>query len=265
MDYEVISRGLLTLIRDGRRHPDIMLRKLNEMQNAFLQKNPSLYSAAEEQSINYYMKALSYKFHLSNLSLEQLWSLSEQTRMKVVDALQNSLDNLDVSDDELLLIAFTFEGFLFYAKSFLDFYMLYICFLFCTGYQGSMSTKRFYKELRKDLREPFKSKAEQIEKYFQTKVFGNPGPSSLSTGNWGTLLTSMRDKVAHRDLLRPSFESEEKLAKEILFNWPTIQQETYDRFCQMMQNGMFFLIQDTTPILYDLEWKSGPYRPGIWE
>jgi hypothetical protein len=81
------------------------------MQEIYLRGNPDLYTSNELQQVRYYLKAVSYKFHLANLSLEQLWSLSDTKRQELLHALQNSLDRLDVSDDELLLISFVFEGF----------------------------------------------------------------------------------------------------------------------------------------------------------
>jgi hypothetical protein len=69
MQYWKISRGLQTLLKDGRRHADIPLLKLQAMQDIHLQKNASLYTAGELQQIQYYLKAVAYKFHLANLSL----------------------------------------------------------------------------------------------------------------------------------------------------------------------------------------------------
>ncbi len=40
---------------------------------------------------------------------------------------------------------------------------------------------------------------------------------------------------------------------------------TSDRFCQYMQNGTFSLVTDVSPVLYELEWRAGPYRPDLWE
>jgi hypothetical protein len=197
--------------------------------------------------------------------LEQLWSLSDTKRQELLYALQNSLDRLDVSDDELLLISFVFEGFLFQARAFLDFYMLYLCLFLKTGHRGSISTKKFLKALEQVQQSPFTEKAEWVRDYFDNKVFGTPDWEGLNPNNWGSLLVSLRDKIAHRDHLRPSFDSEEALIGKVLFDWPTLQNITYDRFCQYMQNGMFALFTDVSPILYELEWKAGPYKPDLWQ
>jgi len=265
MNQQAVYEGLQSLVEGGRIHPDIMLEKLKAMQEVYLQLSSDLYSQEDIASIRYYLRAVSYKFQLASLSLDQLWSLSDHSRLGLAEALENSLDNLDVSEDELLIIAYSFESFLFYGQSFLDFYMLYVCLVLGTGHQGSMSRSRFYKRLRMDLNPALKSKARKIERYFDQTVYGRSAQGQLSSDSWGSLLTSLRDKITHRDKLRPSFESSEKLADDVLFNWPTIQEETYDRFCQRFQNGMFYLIQDCSEILYGLEWKSGPLRDGMWD
>lgn len=235
------------------------------MQEIYLQRNPTLYTQAEERRLRYHLKAVSYKFYLATLSLEQLWALSYTKREELVYALQNSLDKLECSDDELLLTSFALEGFLIQGWASLEFYMLYICRILRTGHEGTISRDKFWKELEKAQREPLATKARKVRNYFDMKVFGVHDRKSFVRGDWGTLLKSLRDKIIHRDLLWPSFESGETLLDKVLFYWPTLQGMTYERFCQMMQNGMFCLITDVSPILYDLEWKAGPYRPNLWQ
>jgi hypothetical protein len=141
--------------------------------------------------------------------------------------------------------------------------MLFICLLLKTGHQGSISTQKFYKALRKDLPEPFSTKALQISEYFNECVFGEDVNKDLTMPNWGSLLSELRNKIAHRDRIRPSFESDETLTGGVLFNWPTIRGLTYDRFYQYIQNGMYYLFKDTNPILFDVEWKSDHHRDGL--
>ena len=260
-----IARGLQVLLKETRRYADDFPQKLEAMQGIYLQRNPTLYTQPEEQRLRYYIKAVSYKFYLATLGLEQLWALSYTKREELVYALQNSLDKLECSDDEVLLSSFALESFLLQGRAFLDFYMLYICLALRTGHKGQISTDRFRKELKKVQLEPLATKARKVRDYFDRKVFGTHDGKDFVPSNWGTLLQSLRDKIAHRDRLRPSFESSEVLLDKVLFDWPTLQGMTYERFCQMMQNGMFCLITDVSPILYDLEWKAGPYRPKLWQ
>jgi hypothetical protein len=251
------------LVHNSRRHADIPIQKIHAMQDAYTQENSHLYTSAELQQIEYYLKAVTYKFHLTNLNLEQLWALSDMKRQELFYAIQNSLDRLDVSDDELLLISFVFEGFLFQARSFLDFYMLYICLFLKTGHRGSMSRDRFFQALRRTTEAPFANKAKQVHNYFDKKVFGNHDHSESDTDYWGSLLQSLRDKIAHRDRLRPNYSSDETLLGKVLFDWPTLKDVTYDRFCQYIQNGMFSILTDVSPVIYEIEWMSGPYKPNM--
>jgi hypothetical protein len=147
----------------------------------------------------------------------------------------------------------------------LDFYMLYICLFLRSDHQGSMSTGRFFKALDKVNEAPFADKAEWVHDYFDNKVFGASDWTRLNPDDWGSLLQSLRDKIAHRDRLRPSFNSDETLVGKVLFDWPTLRDITYDRFCQYMQNGMFALFTDVSPVLYELEWKAGLYEPNLWQ
>ncbi len=262
-----IAKGVHTLVRSVRRQADIPTQKVQVMQEIYLKKHPELYAEAEQNQLRYYLQAVAYKFHIANLSLEQLWALSEDKRGKLFYALENGLDRLDVSDDELLAICFAFEGFLFQATSFLDFYMLYICILLKSDHQGSISKDKFFKALDRVSRDPdqfLADKANRVHTYFAEHVFAEATNGWLVPDNWGTLLRSLRNKIAHRDRIRPSFESDETLLGEVLLNWPTLQGITYDRFCQYIQNGMFTLFTEVAPLLYDLEWHPGPYRRGMW-
>lgn len=265
MRYSEIAEGLRILLADSKIHAEIPVQKVHAMQDIYFQNNPSLFTPEECEIIEDLLKAAAYKFHLANLNLEQLWALSQNKRDELFYALENAIDQLSVSDDELLLISFALEGFLFQARAFLDFYMLYLCLSLKADHPGYMSTQKFFKALRGVQQSPFAEKASQIHLYFDEHVFGSPDWDGLNTNNWGSLLRSLRDKVAHKNRLRPAYESDEVLVGGILFDWPTLQGITYDRFCQYVQNGMFSLFTDLTPILYELDWKAGLYRPDMWE
>lgn len=261
--YKLMANGLHILLDETRKYSDSIPKKVEAMQDIYLKRNSTLYTKEENQQLQYYLKACNYKFYLATLSLEQLWALSHTKRGQVINVLENSLDRLDCSDDDILLISFVFEGFLFQSRAYLDFYMLYLCLFLKTGHQGRISKSKFDKALM-NAPTPLDEKATIVKEYFQSEVFADTKNDWLSPENWGTLLRSLRDKIAHRDRLRPSFDSDETLAGQILFDWPTLQQTTYDRFCQYMQNGMFELLREVSPILYDLEWKPGPFKSNMW-
>jgi len=259
---EVIVRGLdALLVTVGKTSADNFMRKVATMQEIYLQGNPDIYALEEVAQVCYYLRAVSYKFQLANLSLEQLWALSEAKRRELYAALDNSLDRLDISDNELLLISFAFEGVLFQVGACLEFYRLYLCFflkLLPVAYRGKMTTKAFFRLLEKSKGDDPDGKVAQVETYFRTRVFGADKQDTWHPNDWGTLLISLRDKIAHRDRLRPCFGGDETLLDRVLFDWPTLRDITYDRFYQSMHNGLYCLIKELSPILYELEWKPGP-------
>ena len=268
MEYKLVDKsiflGLKELSELSSQNSSNVIEKLQIMQSIYIDRNQKLYTEDELKQIEYYLKTTLYKFHLAGMSLEQLWSLSELKRSKLYFAIKNSVESLDVSDKELNIISFVFEGFLFQARSFLDFMMIYICLVLKTNHNGSISKKKFYNSLKQQKDEIFNSKALEVYNYFETHVFGNNEFHGLFQNNWGTLLRDLRDKIAHRDKIRPSFESSETLLDKILFNWPTIQDLTYDRFYQYIQNGMFSLFTDIIPIIYNLKWFAGKVDYNSW-
>lgn len=265
MRYPEIAEALQILVIDTKRYSDGSHQKIQAMQANFLRKNSALYTKEEIQQIDYYLRAALYKSYLATIALEQLWALSHFKRNDVVFALQNSLESLDCTDDELLSISFAFENFLFLSRAFVDFYMLYLCILLKTGHEGKISQSKFYKSLNRVKSEPFTGKATQIAEYFRAKVFAASSRDRLAPENWGTLIQSLRDKIAHQDRIRPNFTSDETLLNTVLFNWPTLRCITYDRFCQYMENGMFSMMKEVSSLAYELEWKSGPYVVGMYD
>jgi hypothetical protein len=267
VEHNKIAQGLNVLLSETRRHADSFPKKVSGMQRHFLRDHAVLYPLPGEiEQLDYHLRAALYKFYLATLSLEQLWSLSHTKRDQIADVLENGLDHLDCTDDELLLISFVFEGFLFQARSFLDFYMIYLCIYFRAGHTGSMSFDKFKAALERVPQGPSRQKAETILTYYGDHVMGQADARfALSPNNWGLLIRSLRDKIAHRDVVRPSFDGDERLIDKVLFDWPTLQRLTYDRFCQYMQNGMFALVTDVSPVLYEIAWISGPYREEMFD
>lgn len=236
--------------------------KVREMQRIYLDENIEKYSSEERKRIEYFLGATLLKFKFASYSLEQLWTMRDT---KVSDNLfkiiERSVDSLDLSTEEQFLQSYTLEQFLFQGRAFLDFIMIYIALLLKTGHQGSMSRKTFDKLLDKA---QFLDKSEVVKNYFDNKVFReNQDVDILDPTNWGMLLKSLRDKIAHRDIIRQSSNNNEKIASQILLEFPTLKDLHYDRFCQSMQNGMFWLFQELLPSLYDVEWKAGPYQEGL--
>ncbi len=264
-DQQQIAQGLKTLQAHTLGYSEGSYLKLQAMQDAYFSKTSVKYSAEERETIQHYLDSLTHKSHMATLALEQLWALNHDKRNEIWEAIKFSLDTLKVDDNELTIISFAFETFLFHARAYIDFYMLYICYFLKTGHEGSINHGKFLKELGGVNQSQLAEKANKILEYFDTRVYAKDAGKSFVPSNWGTLITSLRDKVAHRDIIKPSFESKETLAHKILLDWPTIRGMTYARFHQDMQNGMDFLIQDISGILYDIKWIPGPYKSGMFD
>lgn len=265
MREQEIAKGLQALLESARTYAENCMRKTEAMQEAYLRKDDGLYQQLELEELRDYFKSVSLKFYLATLHLEQLWSLSHSARGELLLAVENSLDKLEWSEDEKVLGSFALESFVMQGWAFVYFLMHYTLIVLRSEYRGKMTKKKFRRELANLRQQPFAGKARRVEEYFDTRVFGSPSTTGLVSNDWGTLLESLRTKVTHRDRLKASYEGTETLLGNVVLDWPTLRGETYDRFCQKMQNGMFYLIADLSAILYEIEWKPGPYREDLWQ
>lgn len=246
-----------TVLKKVRKHIKTPLLKLGRMQEIYLRRNNELYTNPQIYQIKKSFKSVEYKFLFTNFHLEQLWTLSEDTRWEVLVALANSLDRLRWDDTQLNIGSIFLESFLFQAVSFLDVYMFYICLVMGIKDPGKMKVKKFFKLMSSTRGNTLQKKAIKLKEYFEGSVLGK--------GQWGELLRSLRDKIAHRDCLWPSLDSNETLLKNVLLDLPTIQRKTYERFCQDIDNNLFEMLRKTSPVLFDLGWKSGPYKSNLWK
>ncbi|MCB0110883.1 MAG: hypothetical protein KDE53_33415 [Caldilineaceae bacterium] len=192
------------------------------------------------------------------MSIEQLQAVRHgRLYESLLPAIENSLDTLNCSDDEQVLVSFALESFLFEARSFLDVYMVFVCLLLRTGFtNGHMSQSVFYGELHKVEESPFAHKAQWINEYFDNNVFGyeeNPDEKHFRK-DWGALVKSLRDRIAHRDVISLSFDSEERYANDIRLDWPTLKGFTYHSISEMVGNGIHSLFRLGLCHIYELTW-----------
>ena len=221
-----------------------------------VEEDAELYEDDQLRQADYFLRAALYKFKLSKVSLEQLWALSYDRRDRMItDALEGSLRQLDAEDDETFGIVFGLEQYLLISRTVVDFFKIYICYLLRASHTGSMNSKRF----RTALGSLDDSRAAQVLEYFAALEDAERGLDA-----WLAVLVSLRDKVAHRDRVRPSFAGTEELPTGELFDWPSVKGVTYDRFCQSMDNGIFEMFRELFPVLYGQPWIAGPYRPGMF-
>ena len=265
-EYGKVFVGLVDLSRIVRDYTTSLPAKLQAMEEIYLQDTPE-YTEVERKKIAYFRRAFAYKFHLTNLHLEQLWSLTHtgDQNLLLKEVLANIYDTHQFNDDNLLLPSFAIEGFIIQGTAFLDFYMLYMCSIFKINETNHLSGRKFLQALEQVTEEPCGARAEQVKIYFTTNVFGDSKEETLLTNNWGELLKNLRNSLVHRDILCPDFQNAVPLLERIIGKWPEREMNlTCSRFCQDVQNVMFYLMTTLAAIVYGLEYKPGPYRPGMW-
>ena len=260
-EYSIIADGLKALLKEAKPSSDPASQKLAAMLDIYLARNADMYSLDDQERLRDALEAMIFKFHAVNLALEQLWALGHARRAE----LTRSDRATPLDEDQLVLLVFVLECFLFQARAFLDVFMRFTCLVLRAGDLDRMSEDGFFRQLQRVINAPFADKAQRVREYFREKVYGDGKWYGLNQNNWGRTLSSLRNLVAHRNRIRLSFDASEQMLGGGVFDWPTIAGIPYDRFCQYTQNGIFALVTDLTPVLFDLEWKAGHYRLDMWE
>lgn len=209
------------------------------------------------------LAAFHHKRLLSALALEQLWRLSECSRASIFETLQASLDRFTPSDGELVALAFSLEAFLIQSRASIEFYWVHVCEALGIATRSYLKPSQFRKRLAEIESPELRARGRRVRARFDR--LEDPPASAGIESAWLKMLTSLRDKVAHRDQVRPNFESTEMIADQVLHDWPTIKTLTWERFGQAISNGIFEdVIREGAPELYDVPWQAGPYRPGMF-
>lgn len=266
--YRVIVAGLQASLEESQSYSSQIPKKLRLMQEVYLQRNPHVYSTEQIRKLHYYQRAFAYKDASVALSLEQLWSLvhAGEGDRPLLQVLGNIYDDHRIDDPHLALLSFTLESFLLQATAFLDFYMLHLSAFFHIADTDRMSGPKLIKALSEVALPRFQEKAEQARDFFQSRVFGKAGRGAVSIGSWGDVLRELRHSTIHRDMEYPSFDTGEQLTAKKTDAWPeSLQSIEAVRFAQDVQNDMFFMVTQLSAVLYDLEWKPGPFRPDLWK
>ena len=225
-EYSDVFSGLKNLAGVVRGYGASLPNKLEAMERVYL-KQMQVYEAGELKKIRYFREAYCYKFHLANLHLEELWSLTHLgiSQPTLRGLLSNIYDLHDTGDDFMLLPSMAFEGFVVQGKAFLDFYMLHACSIFRIDKTQRMSSKKFIRALGEVREEQFRAQANAVRAYFQCKVFAQGQGGVMPSNNWGELLKTLRDSLVHRDIMSPDFGSEIPLLDRLLGPWPKNEED----------------------------------------
>lgn len=235
-----------------------MLTKVQNMQLSYWKTQKKL-SNDRIQIAQKALDAVCHKFTLLNIHLEALWSISSSARNEILLVMENSINSHQWNDLDKTLGSLSLEAFLFQARSFLDIYQKY-CLAVMNKDVVQMSKDDFIKTLNKvDIE--YIEKAQKIKTYFEDIVYGEPVKNFKDADifeccGWGTIVRELRNKIAHQNFIKYSYEGSEVL-RQVKLDWPSLRGVTYERFAQLIDNGLFALITSASEILYEQEWVSG--------
>ncbi len=258
-DWQKKTReAMLIMISKNRNYIEATHDILKNIHNDYIYENSQHYSKEELIWINHFFDSVIYKDFLVRIAVEQLQTVRlGKIGESLWPAIENSLDSLDCSQNEQVLSSFALESFLFETSSFLEIYMIFVCLLLKTGFTKEyMSKSVFYNELSKPKELPFSNNAKWIKNYFENQVFGyeDNTEASIFRKDWGRLVRDLRNKIAHRDIILKSFDSEEKFINDIRLNWPTLNKITYHSFSEIIGNGIHALFTKGLCHIYELNW-----------
>ncbi len=207
-----------------------------------------IYSPEHRHLIGESFAAVRWKFLVATYHLEELWRLSEVRRYRLLELIDTAkaVDRWDQDDRTLGLISL--EAFLLQSRAFLDLFMRHICLILNLPDPGRMSRKKFRSQMEMVKDPTLSVRARRLLEYFQNEVFAD--------GRWGSVLVGVRDKIAHHKQLRPSRQGEEVIFG-IRLDWPTIKATSLERFAQDLHNGLFGVLPDTVPLLFERPWPRG--------
>lgn len=220
--------------------------------------NPPEFSPSRIENSRELLKAALRKFEYAAMIGEQLHTMREIRSLRVNPYLQRYYDIPQEGNNEFpFLDELLFDQSLFQWRSFLDFYMKYIVYFSTNKYVVIMNVGEFNKAF---INVAENSKSKMIYDFFQKKVFNEESQNC----NWGNILRSYRDKTAHNKLFSLTMKEVETRTGQTVIE-PTTQGKEISFFVQeTFGNNAFYMLKDLMPILYDVDWIAGPYKPDMY-
>jgi hypothetical protein len=244
---------------------DLYYKVLSAQRFFFFKKKGIKFSKYENEIINLLDNSL-HKFLYGSMALEQLWGVTHYLETESY-GLPATIDiNITIQQNEMnFLLSSLLDQSLYCWRSFLDFYLKYLL-AFITGVEEiNISTGKFRDHFKRYMNDnPNDTKAVNVFTYIESNVLNKTYNPKNGEECWGDLLRSLRDKTAHNKLITPTL-MEKKNSKGFDIKWPKIKNMNYAELAQQkFQNKAYATILDLFPILYEIEWKPGPYKPGMY-
>lgn len=198
------------------------------------------------------MDALVWKLTAAGIHLERLWEYNETAAMELLleNAVQNRFEPKRYTDKEIAYLTVEFEAYLMQARAFISIAQIHTLDACRVPFRGILTNEKYNNAVRKAPTD-VSIKLTQAYDYFAGEVFGD--------GKWGSLLRSLRDRVAHFDRIRPSVSTNQYTEE---FNVAGL---TLERLAQDFENGHYYLLVNVIAPIWEREWKPGAYVPGMWE
>jgi hypothetical protein len=206
-----------------------------------------------------------HKFMYGSMTLEQLWGVTHYLESGTY-GLPTTIDvEITVQHNEMtFLLSYLLDQALYSWRSFLDFYLKYLL-LFVTGKnEVNITTRKFKDHFQQYLKDYHKDeKAKIIFSYVNDEVLNKTFNTENGKECWGDLLRSLRDKTTHNKLIKPTIEEKEN-PQGLKITWPTIKGVNFAYLAQLnFENKAFDMIRVLFPVLFEIEWKPGPYASGM--
>lgn len=197
--------------------------------------------------------ALMWKLTAAGIHLERLWENREtfDSQQLVARLSKRKPDPRRFTDPEITFLTTEFEAFLFQSRAFITVAQVHTLDA-CRLNFGGMLTNSKYKKIVGDAPPETKERLVKSYTYFTEHVFGKD--------NWGALLKSLRDRIAHFDRVRPTVSVDENEAEVINVTGLTLEQ-----LAQEFETGIYDLMVNVIAPVWICKWESGPYHLGMWE
>jgi hypothetical protein len=258
--------GLRELLKLAQSYTEQIPRKLRHMEQTYFERNPSLYSDEERDTVRYYQDAFLYKQFSCDWLTEQMQGMRHTGSgdRRLLEVLENSLDAHDTRDVDAVIWSLLLDNYLVQAATFLDFYLLYIWAFFRQPLsQKILKWKGQIMPMLEAVEEPvFRAKAASVVNYVRDKVFSESlRVETRSIQGWGTVVNGLRHTVVHRDRVSslPSFGKAETLTEKKTKNWEgALKAIDCAQFCEDVRGDMFQMTTKLAEVLYEQPWVPGP-------
>lgn len=196
--------------------------------------------------------AVVWKLTAAGIHLERLWENRESFAMQqlISKALSGDPEPKRFTDKEIAFLTAEFEAYVLQARALISVAQIHTLDACRVPFGGQLTNKKYEKAVRKAPKD-VSDRLTRAHNYFTHNVFGRD--------KWGTLLTSLRDRVAHFDRVRPSKTSSGEGPDEL-----TVAGLSLERLAQDFENGSYDLLVNVITPIWDRDWQPGPYRPGMW-